>query len=231
MNYEFIESPIIQRRIDRRSLKQKEWASEKAQKRKDLIREICSVEELIDRGFYDEKPRVRPYGIEIWTRICTVRDKLSANEWEERSVHTLALCLPAEINLAVVEKLKPMFWEESDTYYWAFNQSGNVACWCVLDFLTRLINLPHWDNLPSIPLRWRLGNSKTLDLVTKIVSKINDSGKFETPLPLIQWKGSLNATRHNSTPYDYEWQTGKRDRVESRAFWNKKIIEAFHEKH
>jgi hypothetical protein len=226
MNYEFIDSSIISKRIDRRTTCQKKWAAEKAARNRELKLEIYSVEELISSGFYNSSSKLPAYGIEVWTRNCTVRDEASGGEWEQRRIHTLSLSLPTKANLQFIEKMNPMYWEESSTYYWAFKQQPAIVMWCVFDLLSRILYLPHWDTIKSIPIRWRLGNENARTFAEKTISSINCSGNFDAPIPKIIWLGSLNATRHKSTSYDYDWQTGKMTRDEASSYWNKKILES-----
>lgn len=225
MNYDFVDSPIILRRIDRRTAKQKRWAEEKAIRNRERKLEIYSVKELVADGFYEAIPKIPAYGIEIWTRNCTVRDELSNWQWDNRKIHTFSLSLPTNKNLESVKKIFPMYWEESNTYYCGFVQRPAIVMWCIFDLLSRVLYLPHWDNFDSIPLRWRLGNQKTRNLAEHYVKEINALGKFNVPPPKPEWQGSVNATRHKATPYDYEWQTKKTDRDIARGFWNKKILE------
>jgi hypothetical protein len=223
MNYEFSDAPIVSRRIDRRTSKQKKWAKVSAQKKQDLKQEIYSVKDLVAQGFYNSSTVAIPFGIEVWTRKSMKRDKLSHFEWEERKIHTLSLSLPSSRSCQYLANIRPLFWEDSATYYWSFHQRPIVAMWCVLDLLQRLLYLPHWDKVNSIPLRWSLGNEKTLAKARFFVDKINKSGQFNIPPPPIKWMGSLNATRHQATPYDYEWTTGKRERNEAKNHWDSAI--------
>jgi hypothetical protein len=224
MNYEFIHSPIILKRIDRRTPNQKKWAKEKANRSRNLKREIHSVTDLISMGFYEDCDRTKPYGIEVWERKCTIRNRFTNFEWEEKKIPTLSLSLSENKNLQSIKKFAPMHWDESDTYYWAFNQRKIVALWCICDLLGRLLYLPHWESSLTIPLRWRFGNEKTFGKVSEIIHNINETGKFDLNPPHIKWMGDLNTTRHRATPYDYEWQTGKLERGFSRNYWNQKIL-------
>lgn len=221
MEYEFSNAPIISRRIDRRSAKQKQRAAEKAEDRFREFSELFSVEQLLEMGFYNKSIKQLPYGIEVWNRLCHIRDESTNYEWEEQLIPTLALCLPRMERLNKVQSMNPMYWEESQTFYWRFKQQGNVVLYCILDLLNRLIDLPHWESVDAIPLRWSVGNSRALEFAKYQISRINDrSFDLRWTIPSIPEGVSINAARHLLTPYDYEWETGKVSRDTSREYWN-----------
>ena len=83
--------------------------------------------------------------------------------------------------------------------------------------------LPHWEAAPTIPTRWRWGNQEGINMVEKELGKINNLGRFSAPLPKIKWQGTVDGTRHLSTPYDYEWETAKVPRDDARLHWNNEI--------
>lgn len=228
MFYRFCDDPIISRRVDRRSPKEKRRQAEIAESRRESLADALEVDQLLAMGFYDSKNRKLPHGVEVWVRHCTVRDKFG--EWEELSVPTLAVCLPYPQSSPKLLKMNPNFWEESQTYYWGFKQkSQRVVLWCCLDLLNRLLSLPDWRECESIPLRWRwrADNEKATATVKAFIEIIND-GRFALPPryhPPDADRLPLANLRHNYTPYDYEWQTGKKERNEARAYWNQQIEE------
>lgn len=228
MIYRFDDRPIISHRQERKSNRlQRELQTRKERKREELY-ELCTVDELIAMGFYEGgKQKPMPYGVEVWERDCTLSNE---NGWTyNRSVSTVALCLPEMKWLSSVEKFNPMYWEETKTHYWGFKVSSNaVALYCIMDLLHRIHRLRHWDEVACIPLRWRCGNEKCLLFAQQQVNKINNN-LFALQPPSIkeQWLSyPLNKIRHEYTPYDYEWQTGKRDRDSAHEYWNTKIQEA-----
>lgn len=227
MRYVLIDEPIISRRIDRRTLRQKRQQQERQQERFEKFSEIFSVKEMAAKGFYgsDRPAQLMPYGVEVWHRHCTLRDE--RGEWYERDIATLALCLPQMSALQLVERLGPSYWEDSQTFYWGFNQRGNVPLYCILDLMSRLHQLPHWDSIAAVPVRWRAGNTAARAIAQRQIEKVN-SGTFSLKPPAIPSEAgrSINDLRHNDTPYDYEWQTGKRPRNEAKAYWNRAIKEA-----
>lgn len=170
-------------------------------------------------GFYNSKDKPLPHGVEVWSRNCTARDE--QGEWEELQIPTLAVCLPKMERLNQIERLSPLYWEESQTFYWGFKQRGNVAFWCILDLLDRLVLLRNWNDITTIPIRWRLGNAEAKALVEKHTQKMNQGERFVLKAPInIPSNVTLNEARHFYTPYDYEWQTSKRDRDEAKEYWN-----------
>ena len=178
MEYIFTDAPIVSRRVDRRTHKQKRIAQERRQAKFDRFSELFSMQEMIDMGFYNCEPKLLPHGIEIWNRHCTLRDKSSNFEWYELEVPTLALCLPKMERLHQVERLSPSYWEESKTFYWAFKQRQKVVVYCILDLISRLIYLPHWEKVSSIPVKWMLGNERCLLFAKEQIEKINN-GSFD----------------------------------------------------
>lgn len=226
MQYAFTDAPIISRRIDRRTPKQRRIVAERWQKKFDELSSLYSVAEMQQMGFYNTPEHKLPYGIEVWHRHCTLRDKSSNWEWYELKVATVALCLPRMERLQAVERFSPMYWEDSRTYYWGFKQTyGKVVLWCIFDLLNRLLDLPHWHNIDRIPLRWIAGNENARAIASKQIELIN-LGEFALESPKLRDKDlhlPLHKLRHDCTPYDYEWQTGKRSRDEAQRFWNEAI--------
>lgn len=229
MEYVFTDAPIVSSRVDRRTPKQSRIAADRRQEKFERFSELFSVEEMVKMGFYSHENKPLPYGIEVWRRHCTLRDESSNHEWYELQVPTLALCLPKMEGLHQVEKLNPMYWEESKSFYWGFKQrSPFVPLYCILDLLNRILNLSQWQEAKSIPLRWKLGNDKVKIFAKKYIEDINN-GQFKLKYPPIPNNAvktlKISYLRHNYTPYDYEWQTGKRSRDEAKQFWDQKIYD------
>lgn len=187
------------------------------------------IETLVEIGFYSSKPKLKPCGIEIWNRVVNLRDE--HGEWEQYLVPTLAICLPNMAESHRVQRFSPSYWEESEAFYWGFKTSTSVAIYCCLDLLDGLLDLPCWQQIDFVPLRWnwQFKDSQLMPFVVKQIDRIN-SGRFSLnppPIPPGVKKHSLTLAqiRHFYTPYDYEWQTGKKERDEAKEFWNKKIKE------
>ncbi len=239
MEYIFTDSPMITKRIDRRSSKLKRIQQERAEERSLKFQEIMSVQDLIKMGFYESKNNTMPFGIEVFTRTCTLKDK--NHEWYEREVPTLALCLPKKEYFSEIEKLNPAFWENSLTHYWGFKTSAIPALWAITHLLERLINLSAWESFYPIPICWKLGNDRAMKVAKSTVEKINQSIplNYEIPpqmkiiektalLELYQKHNSHSGSitsflRHEYTPYDYLWQTGVLNRDQARSILNSNI--------
>ena len=115
----------------------------------------------------------------------------------------------------------PQIWPKSQVLYWAFNQKPKVALWCIFDLLNRLILFPtYWKDLTDIPVGWHLGDAKTKALAFTQLEKINlGEWNYDGRPSLDVKRDSFNEWRHQSTPYDYEWQTEKYSRDDAYKFW------------
>lgn len=205
------------RRARKLKLRDQRIQSEMAAKRQAIIDEL-PIEALIKLGYYDSQPKLLPHGIDIWERECQ-------GEYAQVKVPTLAVCFPVDQNLSQqLARLNPMHWE-GGTYYWSFKQTDwSVVNWCILDLLDRLLDLPDWKPVDQIPVRWAYRPWESRDRLWQAVKRINNgqwTGAYFKPHPKPEL--SLNANRHERTPYDYEWQTGRKDRDSARIFWNKAI--------
>lgn len=205
------------RRSRKVSLRGRRYREDQAAKRQALLDEL-PVEVLIAHGHYNRSPRPLPHGIDIWERECQ-------GEYESIKVPTLAACFPLDQSPSrQLAKLNPMHWE-GGTYYWAFKQTDwSVVNWCCFDLLDRLLDLPDWKPADQIPLRWAFRPWDKRDRLWLMIERINAgqwTGQYYKPHPLPGL--SLNANRHERTPYDYEWQTGRKDRNEAQAYWNEVI--------
>lgn len=184
-------------------------------RRRELV-ECLSVPDMqahLERASRSKKDR--PYGVEVWVRDCTTRDKFG--EWEQVKIPTVAVVLPIGVSDREILRLNPLIWEEQKAFLWGFRQVSPVASWCANDLLRRLRSLSAWDCVPTIPIRPKQINKAKLqnaiDWINAGQEKPFVLGRLDRDLP-------LSTLRHNCTPYDYEWQTGKRDRDRAKQHWN-----------
>ena len=233
MIYTFTNESIMSKRSPRKSSNKMRLIYEaRAEKRRAEMLELYTVQELMVKGFYSHESKPLPHGLEVWMRTTMQRDE--QGEWYQQDVPTVALCLPFMEREQRIKSMNPHYWEESKTYYWGFTQKHPaVYLYCILDLIQRLSYLQNWEVCEEIPIKWALGNDKALLFANQQTKRINE-GIFNLSPPKIrsEWvqkcenpsfQKFLNAVRHEYTPYDYEWQTHKKDRDTAYIFWNQAI--------
>lgn len=181
---------------------------------------MLPVDYRIRLGHYDRPPAIRtPFGVQAWMRVVHEADKNGYTAQAARL--TLAATFPYEHGSKSLERLRPAYWENQEAYYWSFQQAHEgIRLWCLCDLLDRLLDLPEWKNVEEIPLFARLPG-KGKETLTQAVAQIN-AGRWNPDPPVLPQYPALplNELRHNYTPYDYLWQTGRGDRDSLHAHWN-----------
>ena len=236
MQFLLNENSIFNRRIDRRSSSQKRLQAKIAEKRRERLQEEFSVDQLVELGFYDYQKKQRPFGVEI---MSYTSEEMDADWYELRKIQKCKIRLfpPDGTSVTRIKKFNPHWNQESEGYYWVYQIYGAPMLWVCFDFLSRLIQLSCWDYCESVPLYWRFGNEKALDLLNRQMYLINQ-GRFNLnipPPPIISPedleyqtrrsiqlripgdvyklpatnKAKISYLRHHHTPYDYLWQTNK----------------------
>jgi len=254
MKYAFVNSPIADRRVDRRTGPEKRRALERAEKKREELQESFSVPELIAMGFYEDKKKPSPFGVEV----TTVRTEQMDKDWRELHTvlaHRITLRLPDGASRYGLKALVPSRLEGEDAYYWKYKIYNISALWVIFDLLTRILDLLCWDDQETIPLYWGGGVEKVLERGKRFLPEINQrSLNLAMPKPSaislealerrtkremqlrfhshrigkITNKAMISYLRHHYTPYDYLWQTAKMSREDAKTACND-LIRSNHE--
>jgi hypothetical protein len=150
--------------------------------------------------------QILPYGIE--SRWCD-------REYEDgaRRVFEIKVRLPKSRRLRSVKMLV----NDQGIYSYTLRQaSKQVIAVCALDLIHRLIVEPAFDEAEKVPvyLGWLF--------LQRNKDRVAPQPRILVPEAKAKLKEGVNAwshIRHEFTPYDYEWETEKFSRDESKRYW------------
>jgi hypothetical protein len=211
---ELVDRPIFKRRktVDR---KLAPWQKQAIEKRLQRLEEM-PVNLKIQLGFYGQNSKTVPCGFDAFFRDCQNDDGC-------QRIPTLAVSLPDRATSKDRQKMIALgfqYWEDCDSYYWGFKQeSGNAVAWSMFDLIRRILAVQHcWDEEQSIKVYWCCFDRG--QVLQKHWPKIASNQSIKYPPLNFDRSRSIAWNRHNRTPYDYEWQSGLRDRDSAKQHWN-----------